>query len=338
MPTLQDVARRAGVSTATVSKVLSNTPYFTESTRQKVLSAVKELGYMPNLAARALSSGKTRVLAVVFPYVYASVFKDPLVMHILEGIEGECDKHNYNLLLSTPRLTREGPDEAYIHLLQSRYMDGLIAVDNLPLASAVTPARERNIPTVTIGYHESQYSVRSDDRLGGRMLAEHIITAGHRHVGVISVPENVNFAINERMRGIQETFEDAGVRCDTERIAYSDFSTTGGADATLRLLERIPDLSAVICVNDRMAMGSIQKLSSLQMRIPDDITVVGYDNIVASQLVAPALTTVDHHPLKLGQQAARMLFDLLDGKNPDSHVLSPKLIMRESSAHLRQAQ
>jgi LacI family transcriptional regulator len=169
------------------------------------------------------------------------------------------------------------------------------------------------------------------------MLAEYIITAGHREVGVITVPENVNFAINERMRGIQEAFEDAGIRCDTERIAYSDFSTTGGADATTRLLERIPAITALVCINDRMAMGAIQRLNSLGKRVPDDITVVGYDNVVASQLVTPALTTVDHQAGVLGMEAARMLLAVMDGQAADSIILSPKLIVRDSSAQLRPA-
>ncbi|MBN8618508.1 MAG: LacI family DNA-binding transcriptional regulator, partial [Anaerolineae bacterium] len=108
MPTLQDVAQKAGVSTATVSKVLSNTPYVSETTRLKVMEAVNELGYTPNLAARGLSSGKTHIIAVVFPYMYEAFFTDPLVLLILQGIEGECTQRGYNILLSTPRLRANG--------------------------------------------------------------------------------------------------------------------------------------------------------------------------------------------------------------------------------------
>src|SRR5215207_9299732 len=103
MPTLQDVAKKAGVSTATVSKVLSNTPYVSDATKAKVLEAVEALGYRPNLAARALSSGKTHIIAVVFPYIFDAIFKDPLVMAILEGVESVCTEQHYNILLSTPR-------------------------------------------------------------------------------------------------------------------------------------------------------------------------------------------------------------------------------------------
>src|SRR5690606_4338433 len=151
MPTLQDVAKRAGVSTATVSKVLSNTPYFTEETRLKVMAAVDELGYLPHLGARALSMGKTHIVAVVFPYIYDAIFKDPLVMQILEGIESESTQRGYNLLLSTPRLSKDGPDLHFQQMIRSGYLDGMIAIDNVPLASVAKSAYDRKIPHVVIG-------------------------------------------------------------------------------------------------------------------------------------------------------------------------------------------
>ena len=154
MPTLEDVAKRAGVSTATVSKVLSNTPYFTEKTRSKVMRAVAELGYIPNLAARALSSGKTGIIAVVFPFVYEAIFTDPLVMYILQGIEAVCAQQGYNLLLSTPRLAENEIDVTYLQLVQSGYLDGVIAIDNHPQVSALTAVRAKGTPAVSMGYHE----------------------------------------------------------------------------------------------------------------------------------------------------------------------------------------
>src|SRR5688500_16069914 len=151
MPTLQDVAQKAGVSVATVSKVLSNRPYFTEETRDKVMLAVRELGYTPNFAARALSTGRTGIIGVVFPYIFDAIFKDPLTMQILEGIESECKLRNYNLLLSTPHLTEEGTDDNYRQLVHSGYMDGIIALDNVPKASVVTPIDQTRTPVIAIG-------------------------------------------------------------------------------------------------------------------------------------------------------------------------------------------
>ncbi|MEO0564175.1 MAG: LacI family DNA-binding transcriptional regulator, partial [Chloroflexota bacterium] len=137
MPTLTEVAKRAGVSTATVSKVLSNTPYFTEETRQKVMQAVEEIGYIPNLAARALSTGKTHIIGVVFPYIFDTVFTDPLVMEILQGIETVCREQGCSVLLSTPRIDDGEVENSYVQLIRSGYLDGIIALDNVPVASVI---------------------------------------------------------------------------------------------------------------------------------------------------------------------------------------------------------
>jgi LacI family repressor for deo operon, udp, cdd, tsx, nupC, and nupG len=178
MATLEDVAKKAGVSTATVSKVLSNTPYFTEATRIKVMQAVDEIGYMPHLAARALSSGKTNIIAVVFPYVFDTIFTDPLVLRMLEGIEAECTPRGYNILLSTPRLSEHGPDQHYQQLLQSRYIEGIIALDNVPITSVIAPAEALNIPAVAIGNYATQKRVQSDDFSGFIQLFDHIVSLG----------------------------------------------------------------------------------------------------------------------------------------------------------------
>ncbi|MBZ0295344.1 MAG: LacI family transcriptional regulator, partial [Anaerolineae bacterium] len=263
MPTLQDVARKAGVSTATVSKVLSNTPYFTEATRLRVMQAVEELGYRPHLAARALSTGKTHIIAVVFPYVYEMMFTDPLVLSILQGVEEACYEHGYNMLLSTPRLSANGPDEPYQQLIQSGYLDGMIAIDNIPLASALRPALEHGLPGVTLGYHKSTYSVCSDDFSGGSQLMEHVLKLGHRDIGIIGVPDEMHFSILERLRGMQAVADGAGISLRNLPRQDGDFSIASGAACVTRLLEHHPDLTAIICVNDRMAMGAIQQARTL---------------------------------------------------------------------------
>ena len=331
MPTLQDVAKRAGVSTATVSKVLSNTPYFTDETRDKVMKAVDELGYIPNLAARALSSGKTNIIAVVFPYVYDRIFKDPLVMHILEGVESETTQSDYNILLSTPRITDDGVAPQFTQLMNSGYIDGIIAIDNVPLASVTEVSHTKKIPTVVIGYAENKYSVRSDDFSGGQQLAEHLLSLGHRKIGIISVPDKMNYAINQRLVGIRKTLDDAGIDFDTLPHELSDFSTAGGAKSVNTLISNNHDLTAVICINDRMAMGAIQQLSQMGKRVPEDISVVGYDNIASSETVTPPLTTVDQQAAELGRSAAEMLMAILNKRKPKSVVLPTQLIIRDST-------
>jgi DNA-binding LacI/PurR family transcriptional regulator len=332
MPTLQDVADLAGVSTATVSKVLSNTPYVSEATRRKVLEAVREIGYQPNLAARALSSGRTHIIAVAFPYIFDAIFKDPLVMHILEGVESVCTDRQYNLLLSTPHLGDDGVDAHYQQLLQSGYIEGVITIDNVRKASLAAAAAAWQIPAVVIGYHEAEYHVRSDDRAGGEMLMQAVLSARHTGIGLISVPSGMNIAIDERMTGLKQAADSSEMDFDTLPCTESDFSVQGGADSARHLLENHPDLSALICLNDRMAIGAIRELRQMGYRVPQDISVVGYDNISLAGASTPPLTTIDQQAVLQGRKAAELLFDVLNDNSPSSVVLTPQLIERGSLA------
>lgn len=337
MPTLQDVAKRAGVSIATVSKVLSNTPYFTDATRDKVMLAVKEIGYRPNLAARALSSGKTHIIAVVFPHVYDTIFKDPLVMQILEGIEMIATPQHYNILLSTPRLETDSLEEHYHQLIQSGYVEGVIAIDNVRTASAAQVAVSYDIPTVVIGYHESQsdYSVRNDDYQGGVLQMAHLLKLGHKQIGIITIAPDTNLAVIERLRGQRDVATENGIDFDSLPTACGDFSVNSGAVAAQELLDSHPDLTALICLNDRMAMGAIQTAVARGLRVPADLTVIGYDDIPVSAVYSPPLTTINQHAVLLGEESARMLIAILNDKQPIPVVHQPTLINRGTSAEPR---
>ena len=331
MPTLQDVAKRAGVSTATVSKVLSNTPYFSDATRDKVMEAVEALGYRPNLAARALSSGKTNIIAVVFPYIYDTIFKDPLVMRMLEGIEAVCTEQNYNILLSTPRLKANEPDDHYLRMIQSGYIEGLIAIDNVQPVSFAQLAEKRNIPTVVLGHHQGNYSVQSDNFLGGQLLMEHVLASGHQEIGLISVKPELNMAIEKRVGGILSVYEKANLAYEIP-IVESDFSSDGGAEAAQELITKHPNLTTIIALNDRMAIGAISKLKQLGKQVAQDISVVGYDDIPMASATQPALTTINQKPVELGRAAAELMLKRLNGEKPANVVIKPSLVQRESLA------
>ncbi len=332
MPTLEDVARRAGVSTATVSKVLSNTPYFTEITRDKVMRAVEELNYVPNLAARALAAGKTSIIAVVFPFVYDGIFADPHMLHILEGIEAECTDHGYNILLSTPRVTPDGVDEHYLRLIQSGYIDGILALDNVPFASVLGPVHKRGIPAVNMGYHRTDYYVRVDDFSGGFQLMQHLLDLGHRTIGIIGVPEDLNFSTNYRMAGLRAAAEARNLDFNAMPVAEGDFSIASGAECAAHLLTRFPETTALLCLNDRMAMGAIQQVHRSGRHVPNDISVVGFDDIPMANVIDPPLTTITPHAPAMGREACRMLFEVLNGESPDPTIFPVELTVRESSA------
>ena len=332
MATLQEVAKKAGVSTATVSKVLSNTPYFTEKTRQKVMAAVDELGYVPNLAARALVSGRTNIIGVVFPFIYDTVFTDPFVMYILEGLESVCRENRFNLLLSTPRLNGAGVEHDYLQLLRSGYLEGIVALDNVPVASVIEPAAQLGVPTVAIGSDDYPHYVYTDDFVGGNLVMEHVLSLGHRHIGIIQSPTELHAPLQRRIDGFRHAATNAGLDFAAFPIADGDFSIDSGVSAASELLIQCPDLTAIVCANDRMAMGAIQYASQHGYSVPERLTVVGYDNIPSSRAFTPPLTTINQHAPELGRHAARILFALLNGEQPDSVVLTPELLVRESSA------
>lgn len=335
MPTLQDVAKHAGVSTATVSKVLSNTPYFTEETRARVMASVTALGYRPNLAARALSSGKTNTIAVIFPHIYDTIFKDPLVMQILEGIESVATEQGYNLLLSTPRLNGHDLDESYHQLIQSGYVEGVLAIDNVPSASAAAVAMRYNIPTVVLGLHSGEFVVRNDDREGGRLQMRHLHDLGHRAIGIISIEPSLNLAVEERICGLREIAVEMGIAFDDLPVAYGDFSERSGAKALAHLLDEHPQLTAIICMNDRMALGALQAAQGRGLDIPADLTLIGYDDIPSAAVFSPALTTINQRAVSLGEAAAQMLFQVLLGEQPTPVVTQPLLQVRGTSAKPR---
>lgn len=331
MPTLQDVARHAGVSTATVSKVISGTPYVSAPTAAKVRESIKAIGYRPNLAARALSSGKTYMVAVIFPFVYDALFKDPLVMQILEGIESVCTEHHYNILLSTPRMSENG-FEHYQRVLWSGYLEGVIAIDNVEVLSFADEALSIDIPTVVIGYHEIAYSVRSDDFKGGRLAMQHILAQGHEHIGIIRVPAEMNVPVQQRLAGMHAAASEAGIEFDALPCVTSDFSIQGGAHAAQQLLNEKPDLTAIVSVNDRMAIGAVRHLIDMGKRVPEDISVIGYDDITLAATSHPLLTTISQDAVQLGRAAAQLLFEILDDQSPDSVVLPPRLVQRSTVA------
>lgn len=335
MPTLEDVAKKAGVSTATVSKVLSNTPYFTEATRAKVMQAVEEIGYIPHLAARALSTGKTNIIAVVFPYVYDTIFTDPLVLRILEGIEAECTQAGYNILLSTPRLSTEGPDSHYQQLLQSRYIEGLIGLDHFPQASVIAPAQAHNIPAVAIGSYDTPCRVESDEFSGGLQLMEHLLGLGHRNIGIIGVPEALHYSIQKRIAGLRHAAEIANVNLDTFPRSDGDFSTSSGSYCASELLSRYPNLTALVCLNDRMALGAIQYARQSGRDVPHDLSVVGYDDIPMAVASSPPLTTIDQRAPELGHAAVRMLLQMFDKRQVEPQTLPVHLVVRQSTRQPR---
>src|ERR1041385_7505593 len=233
MATLKEVAKRADVSIATVSKVLSNTPYVSDDTRERVLRAIAELGYVPNLAARALSKGLTHNVGVVFPYVIDHLFSDPHILMLVEGIEVVCTEHGYNMLISTPRIPIS-ESEQYQTLVRSGYLDGAVTIETLPNSLVSEPLEEHGYPWVAIGYDSAlkgKNAIHADDFGGAKAVASHLLSLGHRHFGIITVTATTLTAAAQRLAGYREAIEEAGLNFSDVPVVIGNFSIESGYQA-----------------------------------------------------------------------------------------------------------
>ena len=338
--TIYDVAKKAGVSTATVSKVLSNTPYVSAPTRAKVLDAVAELDYVPSLMARGLSKAQTYILALVIPYTPDYLYSDPHLLELIRGIDDEARSRHYSLLLSTggAEPTRQPADRstngrpAWMH--RGSYVDGVLMIAASALAGSLSDLGLDGRPAVSIGYSlpaGCAAAIHADDRQGARAATQHLIGLGHRRIGVISATRPIT-ALSRRMDGYRDALSQANLPNDPDLIAFGDFSPESGYQAATDLLALQPQLTAIFAFNDRMAMGAIRCLRDAGLSVPRDIAVIGFDDIPEAALADPRLTTVRQPALQIGASAARALFDLIEHhvSGPSEVTLATELVIRAS--------
>jgi len=336
LATLKEVAQRAGVSSATVSKVLSNTPYVSTTTRERVLQAVDELGYTPHLAARALAAGRTYNIGVIFPFIYTSLFADVQVTTFLEGVEAAASERGYNILLSSPSMPVQD-SELYRRFVGSHYFDGVLVQENLPDEILSSFIAQHGYPYVTVGYrslNDTVNCIRLDDYGGAFTAARHLLDLGHRRIGIISVGPLPSFFLIERMRGYRDAFAASGLDLDAMPVAYGGYSIPSGETAMCQLLAVTdPYPTAVLCINDMMAFGAIRAARSEGLRVPEDISIVGFDDIPLAPYVDPPLTTVRQPSRDIGYRGAAMLFDLIERKQPayETIIVPTSMIVRGST-------
>jgi len=334
MVTIRDVAKRASVSVSTASRILSNstTEKFAEATQAKVLRASIELGYRPHFAARALASGKTNIIAAVFPRIYDTPFTALASLQILAGIEDYCSENGYHLLLNSPKVIDGTVTDNFTDLLAGGYLDGLIVDGNFSIDPIMTALDGCNVPHVMLGYYPHPYYLRSDNMLGGKMLAQHLIDLGHRRIGIIALPDGASTTAEHRLNGIRAVCEQYGIVYETLPRADGTFSFDSGAAAAGMLLTSYPDLTALIALNDRMAMGAVHQLHQMGYVVPQQISVVGYDDLPQTHDFDPPLTTINQQLSQWGAIAMTMLLKLVDGGEPEPVIVPPHLIVRASTA------
>jgi len=336
--TLESVAQRANVSVSTASRILSNgSKYsFKPETRERVLTACHELGYKPNLPARALASGKTQIIGFAVPRTQDGPFSGLGSLQILTSLEAACSQLGYHVLISSPRQSHGKVDASFKNLIQSGYLDGIVVDGHFEIAPLMDVIRASDLPCVVVGYQPHDHFIRTDNFEGCKLLVRHLYELGHRNIGILGIEGSLVSAGGQRLAGIYEAAGELGVDIGSMPRYDGPLSKDGAAQAAQRLFRNHSDLTAIVALNDLMALGAMRGLLELGVRIPDDISLVGFDNLPQSADIVPGLTTIDQNLSSWGELLIDMLIDLLDGDTPESVIIPPRLIHRGSSGTPRQ--
>jgi DNA-binding LacI/PurR family transcriptional regulator len=326
-PTIYTVAEKAGVSIATVSRVLSNSDKVRPETRASIQRAMEELGYHPNLAARKLAFKTTGTIALIFPDI-----SGPYYSMVISGVDQEADRQDYSVLIygmHGKKTSRNG----FLQVLSSK-VDGFIIMTRTVDENRLLNLHRQGIVFVLLGQRCESFdcdSVMVDNRAGAYNAVVHLLSHGHRRIAFVGGPED-SHAHLERYEGYQEAIQHAGLKIDPELVATGNFLYQGGRSAAQQLLSLPHPPSAIFAGNDEMAIGAIDEARNLGCKIPEQLAIIGFDDIQTAAFTNPGLTTVRQPMKRLGEVAADLLlYRLKERETPLRHeVLSTELVVRQT--------
>jgi LacI family transcriptional regulator len=328
--TINDVARLANVSKASVSYVINNKPGVSEATRKKILDVMAELNYRPNPIARGLAGQSMGMIGMAIPDI-----SDMFYARIIRGVEKEVNTHDFILNLCTTHghHTRE---KDIVDLLSSGRVDGLLLMTYFLEETQLQELSAKGLPFVLINCPPSQYenpysSILIDHYRGAVIGTEYLIKCGHKDIAFIH-GSSISKDNEQRFEGFKDTLKQYGLELNPDYVGYGDYKKEGGYEAALKLLELPKRPTAVFAANDQMALGVLDACRDKGVGVPEDLSVLGFDDIEASQYVKPSLTTLRQPTEAMGAAAVQLLFAMLDGKqkSPKTMALQPKLKIRQS--------
>jgi DNA-binding LacI/PurR family transcriptional regulator len=334
--TLKDVAQKAGVSTQTVSRVMNKFSFVSRETRQHVEAVVEQLGYRPNMLARSLSQQRSDTLGIVtFDLKYIGTSRT------LSGIAGKANELGYMLLIKELNNSMILRIDDVIDSLLARQVDGILwTVPEIDDNHAWIEERMQKIPVpvlfVAMQPRQGIPSVATDNFQGAVVAVLHLLDCKRKRIGHISGPAGW-WEADERKRGWRETLEAAGFPTSEQHCAQGDWSSASGEQALNQLLESFPDMDAVFVANDQMALSVLREVCRRGIRIPEQLAVIGFDNIPESNFFYPSLTTISQDLHLLGEKAVQGVVEIIKARQENSPftaqslLITPKLVVRESS-------
>ncbi|MBK9925023.1 MAG: LacI family DNA-binding transcriptional regulator [Anaerolineales bacterium] len=336
MPTVLDVAKRAGVAPITVSRVINNSGYISQSTRERVEAAVKELGYVPNTIARGLRSKRTHTLALIVTDI-----TNPYFTLMARGVEDVAGELGYTVVYCNTDES-EDKEEKYANILAQRQIDGVLLVPARGDAKIIKFLESNGVTVVVLDRRVSGAKtdfVRSDSENGARDLIRLLIGLGHEHIAMITGSKEVSTSV-DRVTGYQQALTEAGLS-KNELIYYGAFNQKSGYELTYQAMNRTPKPTAIFGANNFITIGIIKALHDLKADVPGDVSVVGFDDLPESMLVRPFLTVARQPAYEMGRSATELLLKRISGDlSEDFHeiILSTEIIQRESVGPLRNSE
>ena len=325
---IKDIARAAGVSHSTVSRALSDSPLVREETKKRIQQLAQEMGYSPNIAARSLVTKRTWMLGLV-----VTTIADPFVSEVVRGIEETALDQGYGVILcqSNAEAARE---IAAVRALREQRVDAVIVSASRVGDLYLRVLEEIQAPIVLVNNEQSSsrvHHVLSDDVQGGRTATEYLLSLGHRRIGYISGPPEHKSSEN-RLRGYQEALKAAGVNPDAAWVGPGNGRLHGGEKGLQALLALSAPPTAVFCYNDVTAIGALRSARRRGLHVPEDLSLIGFDDIAFAAYTEPPLTTIAQQKYEMGRLVATMALELIAGHDVQNIVLPTRLVIRESCA------
>ena len=325
--TIKDVAQRAGVSRSTVSRVLNNQRYVAADVRERVLNTMDALGYQPNRAARRLRANRSDLLGLIIPDIQNALF-----LSLVRAVEDLAYAHQMNVILCN---TDDNPDKqkSYLEVMQAQQAAGLLVIPTgTQDASMLAPVRDAGIPIVLL---DREIALEADtvlvDNVGGTRLAiSHLISLKYRRIAIIAGMQNLTPG-RERLRGYTETLAEFGIPIDEELIKLGNFKVESGYALTYELMQSSDPPDAIFVSNNLMSLGCLRALHELKIAIPDQVALVGFDDMPWAEDLNPPLTTVAQPSYEMGQQALELLLKRMSCREMPYRkiILQPRLFVRE---------
>ncbi|WP_202078228.1 LacI family DNA-binding transcriptional regulator [Caldalkalibacillus salinus] len=334
--TIRDVAKHAGVAPSTVSRVIANSNRISQRTKEKVFQSMKELGYHPNYNARSLAVKNTKCLGIIMPRSTEEAFQNPFFPEVIRGISVCANEKGYALFLSTGG-NEEQHREAVVDMVQGRRVDGVISLYTKVDDPLVEYLSDQDFPFVVVGqpYNDKlkiSY-VDNDNVQAAKEATEHLIKLGHRHIGFVGGSIDLLVTRN-RLIGYRQALEEAGMAYDESLAIHESFLQEGGYKAMVELLRNDNPPTALLVIDDVMALGVISALSEIGISVPQQVSVVSMNDVPIAKVSSPPLTTVNIGIYDLGYQATKKLLKWVEEDEPDftPTIVEHQLMVRHSTA------